>query len=113
MNAVAPVVVPQDGGQIHEPEDQLELVQIGEGLQLPLPILELEGFPEPLGDDILEELAEIDQPYEVGEVNEAYSLMEWPEVAQVPLLPDEDPLRVNMPQFYRPGTHGRPNYAEL
>ena len=49
--AVAPVVAPQDGGQIHQAEDMVDNVVFGGDLQLPPDMLELEGLPEPNGED--------------------------------------------------------------
>ena len=80
--AIAPVVEPQNGGQIHQAVEEVNLVVVGGDLQLPPDMLELEGHPEPNVDDVAEELAEVDQE---PAPEEDFDAIEWPEVPQLPL----------------------------
>jgi len=108
--AVAPVVAPPDGGQNHEAVEEVDLEVVGGDLQLPPDMLELEGPPEPNGEDIPEELAPIDQePDPFDDVD----MLEWPEVPQLPLPEGVRPEEANMPPFYKPERNGSPNFQEL
>jgi hypothetical protein len=111
--AAAPIVAHVFGGQIHQAVEGVDLVNIVEDLQLPMAMALMEGLPEPDGEDIPQELAEVDQEPPPPEREEDNDMIEWPEVPQLPLPEDVRAEDANMPPFYKPERRGRPNFMEL